>query len=121
MSSRAAPLLAAGSVLLVFLVAGVVLFARSQGGGGRAVTLNVSVTNGSTMSPAHLSVRQGDTVTINVTSDRAGEVHLHGYDVHFDATPGQVVSHSFKASTGGDFEIEWESTSTHLGDLAVNP
>jgi len=49
-------------------------------------------------------------------------VHLHGYDIAFDCVAGQVVSHTFKATiSGGPFDLEWESTSTHLGDLIVNP
>jgi hypothetical protein len=31
-----------------------------------------------------------------------------------------VVSHTFKADKSADFEIEWESTNTHLGDLVVS-
>jgi hypothetical protein len=48
-------------------------------------------------------------------------VHLHGYDIPFDTKAGQVVSHTFKAVNTGSFELEWESTSTHLGELDVNP
>ena len=121
MRPRSAPLIAAGAVLVVFLVVGGILIFRSQGGGGRAVTLDVTVTGAAAMAPADLSVHQNDTVTLNVRSDRAGEVHLHGYDIHFDTKPGEVASHTFKATTTGSFEIEWESTSTHLGALAVNP
>ncbi len=115
-------LLLVGGVLVVFLAVGAVLILRSQGGGGGVpVTLNVTVTSANTMRPDHLSVRQNDMVTLNITSDRAGEVHLHGYDIPFDTSPGHVTSHTFRADKTGDFEIEWESTSTHLGDLVVNP
>jgi hypothetical protein len=121
MSSRTSTLLIVGVVLVVFVVVGGVLIFRNQGGGGVQRTFNVAVTGGNQMSPDHLSVKAGDTVTINITSDKAGEVHLHGYDIPFDTKPGEVTSHTFKANNSGDFEIEWESTSTHLGDLAVNP
>jgi hypothetical protein len=47
-------------------------------------------------------------------------VHLHGYDIHFNCTPGQVTSHTFKADNTGSFDIEWESTSTPLGTLVVS-
>jgi hypothetical protein len=30
------------------------------------------------------------------------------------------VSQTFKAANTGDFEIEWESTSAHLGHLVVS-
>ena len=121
MSSRITSLLVIGVVLVLFLVVGGFVIFRNQGGGGVPVTFNVTVSNASTMTPDHLAARAGDTVTINITSDRAGEVHLHGYDIPFNTEPGKVTSHTFKANQTGDFDIEWESTSTHLGDLAVNP
>ncbi len=71
------------------------------------------------MQPSDLSAHQDDMVTINITSDTDGEEHLHGYDIHFDNKAGQVTTHMFKADKTGDFEIEWESTSTHLGHLVV--
>ncbi|HEY4025113.1 MAG TPA: hypothetical protein VGO86_01680 [Candidatus Dormibacteraeota bacterium] len=114
-------LLLIGGVLIVFLAVGGFLILRNQGGGGKPVVLNVTVSNANTMKPDHLVARQGDSVTINITSDRTGEVHLHGYDIHFETRAGEVASQTFRASNSGDFEIEWESTSTHLGDLAVNP
>ncbi len=121
MTSRTAQLVIIAAVVVVFLAAGAFLIFRNQGGGGKAVTFDVTVTNAASMSPDNLQAKAGDTVTINVRSDREGEVHLHGYDIHFDTKPGQVVSHTFKAGNTGDFEIEWESTSTHLGDLVVSP
>jgi hypothetical protein len=56
-----------------------------------------------------------------VTSDTDGEVHLHEYDIHFDAKAGQTVSHTFKADKTCSCDIEWESTSHGLGTLVVNP
>jgi hypothetical protein len=65
--------------------------------------------------------KQNDSVTINIQSDQTGEVHLHGYDIHFECEAGKTVSETFTANNTGDFPMEWESTSTHLGDLQVNP
>jgi plastocyanin len=121
MSSRASQLVIIGAVVVLFLAAGGFLIFRNQGGGGVPVTFDVTVTNANSMTPDHLSAKAGDTITINMRSDKAGEVHLHGYDIAFDTQPGQVTSHTFKADQTGDFDIEWESTSTHLGDLAVGP
>ncbi|TMC13315.1 MAG: hypothetical protein E6J41_00775 [Chloroflexi bacterium] len=120
MSSRNT-LLVVGAAVVVFVLVGAVLIFRNQGGGGTPRTFDVKVTNASSMSPDHLAAKAGDTITINITSDKAGEVHLHGYDIAFDTEPGKVASHTFKADQTGDFEIEWEDTSKHLGDLAVNP
>jgi hypothetical protein len=60
-------------------------------------------------------------VTINITSDTTGEVHLHGYDIPFECEAGKVTAHTFKADKTGDFEIEWEETSVRLGHLVVSP
>jgi hypothetical protein len=108
-------------VLVVFIVAGGILIYASTHKGGVPRTFDVTVTGASTMIPDTLTANQNDTVTINVHSDTSGEVHLHEYDIAFDAVAGQVVSHTFKADKTGQHEIEWESTSHHLGYLVVNP
>jgi hypothetical protein len=105
-------------VLIVFvIVGGILIFAKR--GGGQDVTFNVTVTGGKTMKPSDLSAHQNDNVTISITSDTDGEMHLHGYDVVFNAKKGQPVSQTFKADKTGNFEIEWESTSAKLGRLTV--
>ena len=106
-------------VVAVFVVVGGVLIYANQAHGGANVTINVTVTGAKSMSPSELSAHLDDTLTINVTSDTDGEVHLHGYDIHFDCKAGQVTTHTFKADKSGRFDIEWESTSTPLGELVV--
>ena len=109
------------AIVVVFIVGGGILIYANRSHGGANVTINVTVTGATSMSPSELTAHQNDTLTINITSDTTGEVHLHGYDIAFNCTAGQVTSHTFKAVNTGDFEIEWESTSTPLGDLKVNP
>jgi hypothetical protein len=109
------------AVLVVFALAGGVLIFVNRAHGGQNVTISVTVTRASSMSPSDLSAHQNDTVTINVASDTSGELHLHGYDIHFESTAEQVTTHTFKADKTGDFEIEWESTGKHLGHLVVSP
>jgi hypothetical protein len=109
-------------VLVIFIAIGAYLIFGNRKPAPKPVTFNVTVTGAKSMSPDLLTVNQNDTVTINISSDTTGEVHLHGYDIAFDCVAGQVVSHTFKATiSGGPFDIEWESTSTHLGNLVVNP
>ena len=83
------------------------------------MTIDVTVTAATSMTPSELTANQDDTVTINVTSDTDGEVHLHGYDIHFDCKAGQVITHTFKAVNTGHFDMEWESTGAPLGELVV--
>jgi hypothetical protein len=71
------------------------------------------------MKPSDLTANHNDRLTINITSDTDGEVHLHGYDIHFETKAGQVVTETFTADKTGDFPIEWESTGTPLGHLVV--
>ena len=108
------------AVLVVFIVVGGILIFANQNAGGKNVTFDVTVTGAKSMSRDTLTAHRNDTVTINITSDTDGEVHLHGYDIHFDTKAGQAVSQTFKAVNTGDFPIEWESTSTPLGHLVVS-
>ena len=118
--SRTRALIVVG-LLVVFVVAGgIVIYANSHHNGQHR-TFDVTVTNANSMSPDLLTANQGDTVTINVHSDTTGEVHLHEYNIAFDAVAGGVVTHTFAADKTGQHEMEWESTSTHLGYLVVNP
>ena len=108
-------------VVGIFITIGGVLIYANQNPGGKDVTFSVTVTGAQSMKPDTLNANHNDNITLIVTSDRTGEVHLHGYDLHFlTTTAGQSVSRTFKADKTGDFEIEWESTSTHLGHLVVS-
>ena len=109
------------ALLVVFVVAGGIVIYATSHHGGQNRTIDLTVTQATSMSPDNPIVNQNDMVTINVHSDTTGEVHLHEYDIAFDAVAGGVVSHTFKADITGQHEIEWESTSHHLGYLTVNP
>ncbi len=106
-------------VLVIFAAVGGYLIFANRNAGGQNVTINVTVVGAKTMKPTDLSAHHNDMVTMNVTSDTDGEVHLHGYDIHFDNKAGQVTTHTFKADKTGDFPIEWESTGAPLGHLVV--
>jgi nitrous oxide reductase len=73
------------------------------------------------MSQRDLKANQNDKITINVTSDQEGEVHLHVYDIAFEVKPGETTTHTFTADKTCRCEIEWEDTSTELGTLTVSP
>lgn len=106
-------------VLVVFVVAGGFLIYATRSHGGQSVTIDLSVTGGTKMTPDNPTAHQNDRVTINVSSDTEGEVHLHGYDIPFEVKAGETVSHTFTADKTGNFLIEWESTSSELGHLVV--
>jgi hypothetical protein len=108
-------------VVIALLALGGYLISRSIGGGGRPVSIALTV-SGSTMTPDHPSAKQGDMVTMTITADKAEEIHLHGYDIPFEVpTDGGNVTHTFRADKTGDFDMEIESTSTPLGKFQVSP
>ena len=59
--------------------------------------------------PQVLTVRQSDQVVIRLTSDKAVQVHLHGYDIESDVVPNVVTSLRFTATATGRFPIEIHS------------
>lgn len=68
-----------------------------------------------------LSVRVGETVRFEVEADVSDEIHVHGFDLHFETVPGQEVLVEFVAEATGIFEIELEAAGLHLLDLEVTP
>jgi hypothetical protein len=119
---RPTPFAIVAAVILVFIaVGGYLIFGRGGIGTGKPVTLNVSVT-GTTMNPPTINVHQGDQVTMNVTVDKKEEIHLHGYDIKFEAEKaGDTVTHKFTADKTGNFDIEIENAGTAIGSMVVQP
>jgi FtsP/CotA-like multicopper oxidase with cupredoxin domain len=107
-------------VVVVFIAAGGFVALHNAGGGGKQDSIEVTVT-GTTMKPDTITVKQNDTVIMTVSTDKAEEIHLHGYDIPFNAAPGKPATHTFKADKSGQFEIEIEDTSTPVGNLVVEP
>jgi hypothetical protein len=70
---------------------------------------------------AKLTYDQGDTVRFRVVSDKAEEVHIHGYDIKKELEPNQTATVSFKATINGIFEIEFEGSATQIAELKVEP
>lgn len=85
-----------------------------------SVTLAFKV-KGSTISPANPSAVKNQKITMTITTDKDEEVHLHGYDIHFDCKANTPLTKTFPADKTGSFEMELEATSTHLTNLAINP
>ena len=117
---RGTRLYVATTVVALFVVGGGVLIFMTAGGGGRPRTVDVSVVGGK-LTPAVITAREGDSLTINITADQEGEIHLHGYDIHFEGKPGEVRSRTFRADKSGTFELEFETGAMHLGNLVVSP
>jgi len=76
---------------------------------------------GQIVGPDQFSVTVGDQVSIWVLSDSDEEIHVHGYDVSFDAKAGVPIEITLTADVPGIFEVELEETSTLLFEVVVNP
>jgi len=75
--------------------------------------LDFSVVNGAIANAAAagiaedtLKVQQGDEIELKWSSDKAMELHLHGYDIEVKLAPQKPAAMKFKASIPGRFPIE---------------
>lgn len=68
-----------------------------------------------------LTFTAGDHIRIDVKSDTAAEVHLHGYNVGEDVEAGGEVSFDLPADIEGVFEVELEETATQIAEVTVEP
>lgn len=69
-----------------------------------------------------IEVTRGDELRVNITTDAADELHLHGFDVYLDIVPGKtnelVVDN---ADIDGILELESHSTGALLAEISVVP
>jgi FtsP/CotA-like multicopper oxidase with cupredoxin domain len=64
-------------------------------------------------------VSRGDRVRIQVQSDQADEVHVHGFDLSEEVGPGKPATVEFTADLPGVWEVELENAKRKLFDLEV--
>jgi hypothetical protein len=68
--------------------------------------------------PRTVEVATGDRVVIEVLTDKADELHVHGYDKEIDVDAGRPGRIAFTADIPGVFEVELHS-GVRLCDLRV--
>lgn len=68
-----------------------------------------------------LTFNSGDEILLEVRSDVAEEVHLHGYDVSKPVKAGGTVSFSVPAELEGVFELELEQSGVTIAEISVTP
>jgi FtsP/CotA-like multicopper oxidase with cupredoxin domain len=66
-----------------------------------------------------VEVAAGTPVRIEVTSDAAEEVHLHGYDKEAPVPAGGTATLAFTADIPGEFELEFHHSGDTLATLQV--
>ncbi|MDQ3856257.1 MAG: cupredoxin domain-containing protein [Chloroflexota bacterium] len=97
-----------------------VLRPDTSGAGPQHRTLEARIQDGK-LSPATIEVYEGDQLTLRLTSDKAAELHLHGYDRELEVEPGETATLELKADQGGRFELEDHDSGAPLGQLVVRP
>ena len=71
--------------------------------------------------PAVIKVTEGDEIVVRITTDKADDLHLHGYDVHAHLKPGETTELRLAATRTGRFEYELHKAHVDLGVLEVHP
>jgi hypothetical protein len=80
----------------------------------------VAVTNGKVSPPTHrVKVTKGTAIRLQVTSDEADEVHVHGYELEKELPAGEQVTLDFTADQTGLFDIELHESDLQLVQLEV--
>ncbi len=80
----------------------------------------VAVKGGKVDPPTHrVKVAKGTEVRLLVTSDKADELHVHGYEIEKELPAGEQVTVDFTADQTGLFEIETHETELQLAQLEV--
>ena len=85
------------------------------------VVVAMRVAGGKVVPPTHrVDVPMGQRVRLQVDSDVADEVHVHGYDLKQDVAPGAPATVEFVADQPGLFEVELEGAKLQLVQLEVH-
>src|SRR5437773_318252 len=121
MNIRTVGLIIVLALVLAALYAG---FRHSGTSGGtgppQALTFRLAILENRVASgPTLLAARQGDAVTLIVTSDHAGEVHIHGYYQTAALEPGRDAALSFTADRAGRFDVELHGEHDGHVDIAA--
>jgi hypothetical protein len=83
--------------------------------------IDVTYRNGEVQGPTGYTATQGERVRIIVRADVSDELHLHGYDLTADVSPGDPGRIDFVANAAGVFEVELEDAGTLLFQLEILP
>ncbi len=71
--------------------------------------------------PGLIEAIQGDSITLVITSNRAGILHVHAYEQHLvvDLIPGQEMTSSFTAERAGRFGVHLIGADGAYAEVAV--
>ncbi len=79
---------------------------------------------GDRLDPETINVCKGQELTLTITSERAGEIHVHGYEEEKEVEPGHTAIFTFSTALPGQFPIELHppanAPEVEIGILTVN-
>jgi hypothetical protein len=67
------------------------------------------------------TLEQGERAVLVVRADVSDHVHLHGYDIMRDVSPGSPARLRFRATIPGRFVVELEDRRLQIAQLEVRP
>jgi uncharacterized cupredoxin-like copper-binding protein len=83
-------------------------------------TVSFVITDGhKTSGPDTIDAKAGEMVMLEVTSNAADELHVHGYDKELELEPGVAAHLDFTADIPGTFEVELHSNDAAIASLQV--
>ena len=97
------------AVHLLFIVA-VFAAANAQAADAPQKRFDLDIVRGEVAATQRLlRVEKGDALKLRITSDAAGELHLHGYRLAATLSAGQAAELSFTAYATGRYPFEWHA------------
>ena len=91
-------------LVLFLLVLGAVLSACGSASEPEDRVFDLTISEDA-LEPEVIKVNQGDTVTLNVRSDKEGALHVHGYNEVADVAPEAPGTVQFTADATGRFSL----------------
>ncbi|MEQ1807351.1 MAG: hypothetical protein ABL900_18380 [Burkholderiaceae bacterium] len=71
--------------------------------------------------PNLVKLERNDSVVLTIVSDRADELHVHGYNLHAHLQAGRPVTLNFTAKRTGRFSFELHKSGLELGVFEIYP
>ena len=108
--------------LTLTLVLGLAM--TSCGGDDEPTTraFSLEIRGGSPLGGATIfEAKQGDTITIDISTNEDAEIHLHGYDIEVEVGADETKTMEILADVTGRFLIEEEATESNLAFLEISP
>ncbi len=105
-------------LFILFAALGIYAAGLHKGTGISAQSVELTLKGGQ-LSPAEVSVPEGDQVVLSVRADRSATLRLEGYDLQIIVNPTVPVVVSFVATRTGTFNFVVEGSTSPAGKLTV--